>query len=78
VGAADSSLPSIDALWTLLTAAPRLEVRLLLSASLDRWMALGQSMQVDHSVFKRQRRQLRRAAAVLDRVAVIDWEPPYA
>ena len=64
------TLPSRDVLRALLTAAPQLEVRLLVPASLEFWMA-------DHKIGGRalsewQWHELHRMDT---RITVVDWEP---
>jgi hypothetical protein len=75
-------LPNRAVLSALLTAAPQLEVRLLMPATFDRWLALGQSAIVPFTptpaMMKQQWRELQRMAAEMDRVTVVDWEPPSA
>ena len=77
--AADSALPRRAVLTALLAAAPKLEVRLLLPATFDRWVAHGQSPAVlfkpTAAMMKRQWHELQRMAAELDRVTVVDWAP---
>jgi hypothetical protein len=78
IGAAQSPLPSHAVLRALLTAAPQLEVRLLVPATLERWLAVGQSAGGGVAVFEQQWRELQSVAAELDRVTVVNWEPPSA
>jgi hypothetical protein len=75
----DSSLPSRDVLSALLAAAPRLEVRLLLPATLDCWIQLRQSDDAEHrDVFEQQWWEMQRMGAELERVTIVNWEPPSA
>ena len=78
IEAATSPLPSFDVLSSLLVAAPQLEVRLLMPATLERWLALGHSIPVGRAVIEQQWRELQRMAAEMERVSVAGWQPPSA
>lgn len=70
-------LPERDQLQLLLVVAPQLEVRLLMPASLDRWLSIGCTcgrprLGHDFARFEEEWRDMQRAAAELDRVTIVD------
>ena len=74
-GTSKSRLPSLAVLSALLTAAPHLEVELLMPATLDRWTALRPSAAAqDHAASEQQWRELQRMGAEMERVTVVDWQ----
>jgi len=77
-GTTDSPFPSRCCLRSLLTAAPRFEVQLLMPASHERWLALSQSAGGTRAeyVYEQQWRELQRLAVELERVTIDNWEPP--
>jgi hypothetical protein len=71
-----SLLPSRAVLSALLTAAPQLEVRLLMAATLDRWLAIYSSAGAEcRTMLEQQWRELQRMATELERVIIVDEEP---
>ena len=67
---ANFPLPSLDALRALPTAAPQLEVQLLLPATLDRWLESYRAI-IGVSV-EQQWLELQRMAADSERVTVVE------
>jgi hypothetical protein len=66
-------------LSTLLKAAPRLEVRLLMPVTLNRWLALAEPETGGiRDMFEEQWRELRRIGAELERVTIVDEKLPSA
>ena len=70
IGAPLCFLPSRVVLSALLTAAPQLEVRLLMAATLERWLALGQSAGPNRVKFTEQWQELQRMGAEMDGVII--------
>jgi hypothetical protein len=72
-----SPVPSRDVLGALLTAAPRLEVRLLMAASLDHRRAVNQAAgrDHDHAAFEQLWGKWMCLVAELDRVTTDSEEP---
>lgn len=71
-----SSLPDHDVLSALLTGAPQLEVRLLMPATLDRWLTVSRSVgEFAKILYEQQWCELQRMSVEMDRVTVVDWEP---
>ena len=75
IGGSRSPLPRRDVLSALLTSAPQLEVRLLMPATLDRWLTRGQSDGVGRAMSEQQWREFQRMGAVMERVIIVDEEP---
>ena len=70
------ALPSRHVLSALLAAAPQLEVRLLMPATLGGWLSLHAFASVKHhAVFAHRWRELKRMGAEMERVTVVDQEP---
>jgi len=69
--------PSRLELRRLLTAAPRLEVRLQMATSIDQWRALGahrKGSAPDHEQMDEQWREFQRMAAQLERVTIVGFD----
>jgi len=67
-----SPLPSRAELSALLAAVPQIEVRLIMPAALDGWLALGQSIEAGRALIEQQWRELQSMGAELERVTVVD------
>ena len=72
---ATSTLPGRAVLSALLTAAPLLEVRLLLPATIDLWLMWDYLIGEDRAVIEQQWRELQHMAVELERVTIVNWEP---
>ena len=73
-----STLPRRDVLSALLASAPQLQVRLHLPADLQRCLTLHQSTAGDLIPRQQSWYELLAMVAGMDRVTVVDWQPPSA